>query len=91
MSTASIVPRPHHLPGSPERSAAPSDAVVQRVDSAIRENPYLLGRQLRVERVDGQVTLQGTVSTYFQKQMAQEAVRRVEGVEKVHNLLEVNW
>jgi len=35
--------------------------------------------------------LQGSVRTYFQKQMAQEVVRRVEGVEEVDNCLEVLW
>ncbi|HEX5103694.1 MAG TPA: BON domain-containing protein [Pirellulaceae bacterium] len=35
--------------------------------------------------------LQGVVKTYFQKQMAQETVRRVAGVEEVENCLEVTW
>ena len=37
------------------------------------------------------VVLQGSVSTYFQKQMAQEVVRRVEGVQEIDNCLEVLW
>ena len=35
--------------------------------------------------------MQGVVKTYFQKQMAQEAIRRVDGVEHVENCLEVTW
>ena len=31
------------------------------------------------------------MSTFFQKQMAQEAIRRVDGVEQIENLLQVNW
>jgi osmotically-inducible protein OsmY len=31
------------------------------------------------------------VRSYFQKQMAQEVVRRVEGVEQIDNDLEVLW
>jgi osmotically-inducible protein OsmY len=35
------------------------------------------------------VTLRGVVRTYFQKQMAQEVVRRVDGVDEICNELEV--
>ncbi len=37
------------------------------------------------------MVLKGTVNSYFQKQMAQEAIRRVDGVELIDNQLEVNW
>lgn len=63
----------------------------ERVDSAITTSPYLTGRQLRFETDGGRVTLKGIVKTYFQKQMAQEVVRRVEGVERIDNNLEVTW
>ena len=63
----------------------------QRVDSAISENPYLSGRKLRFETVDRKVVLKGRVGTYFQKQMAQEAVRSLEGVDTIDNQLEVTW
>ena len=48
-------------------------------------------QQVRVEAADGRVVLKGSVSSFFQKQMAQEAIRRVDGVERIDNLLEVNW
>jgi len=35
--------------------------------------------------------LRGVVSSYYQKQMAQEAVRRLQGVEGIENHLEVDW
>lgn len=63
----------------------------QRVDSAISENPYLTGRKLRFETVDRKVVLKGRVGTYFQKQMAQEAVRTLDGVDTIDNQLEVTW
>ncbi|HZL88542.1 MAG TPA: BON domain-containing protein [Pirellulaceae bacterium] len=63
----------------------------ERVDSAITTSPYLTGRQLRFETDGGRVILRGVVQTYFQKQMAQEVVRRVEGVERIDNNLEVTW
>jgi osmotically-inducible protein OsmY len=37
------------------------------------------------------VVVRGTVETYYQKQMAQEIMRRVEGVQKIDNQLEVSW
>jgi osmotically-inducible protein OsmY len=61
------------------------------IHSAISTNPYLAGRKLRYEAESGRVVLQGTVSTYFQKQMAQEALRRIDGVVEIENQLEVSW
>jgi osmotically-inducible protein OsmY len=61
------------------------------VSTALQESPYLSGRQLRFETQDGRVVLRGTVSSYYQKQMAQETLRRVDGVSHIENHLEVNW
>jgi osmotically-inducible protein OsmY len=66
-------------------------ALEDRVHSAIAANPYLAGRNLRFETEDGCVTLRGVVNSYFQKQMAQEALRKVEGVAGIDNHLEVTW
>jgi osmotically-inducible protein OsmY len=60
-----------------------------RVLTALERNPYLSGRQLRFETDHGRITLRGVVRSYFQKQMAQEAVRRIDGVQEIHNELEV--
>jgi len=62
-----------------------------RVDSVIQGSPYLSGRNLRFETEAGRVTLKGVVNTYFQKQMAQEALRKVDGVTAIENELEVTW
>jgi osmotically-inducible protein OsmY len=61
-----------------------------RVLTALERNPYVSRRNLRFEIHQGRVTLQGVVGSYFQKQMAQEAIRRVEGVEEIANELEVS-
>ena len=63
----------------------------EQVDAAITTNPYLTGRELRFETNEGRVVLKGVVNTYFQKQMAQEALRHVDGVEEITNELEVAW
>jgi osmotically-inducible protein OsmY len=60
-----------------------------RVCTALERNPYLRRGILRFETSRGRVTLRGVVATYFQKQMAQEAVRRIDGVQEIANELEV--
>jgi osmotically-inducible protein OsmY len=62
-----------------------------RVLTALERNPYLSNRNLRFETEQGRVTLRGVVKTYFQKQMAQEAIRHVDGVSEIANELEVSW
>jgi osmotically-inducible protein OsmY len=62
-----------------------------RVHSALEESPYIAPKSLRFETAEGRVTLRGTVGTFFQKQMAQEAIRRVAGVQEIANELEVCW
>ncbi len=62
-----------------------------RVLTALERSPYLTNRNLRFETEQGRVTIRGVVSTYFQKQMAQEALRNVEGVAEITNELEVAW
>ncbi len=63
--------------------------LVDRVLVALDRNPHLHGRRLRFEAEKGRVTLRGVVRSYFQKQMAQEALRHVEGVDEIRNELEV--
>jgi osmotically-inducible protein OsmY len=60
-----------------------------KVVGALQRSPYLQGRNLRFESREGRVTLHGVVRSYYQKQMAQEALRHVEGVDEIHNELEV--
>jgi osmotically-inducible protein OsmY len=63
----------------------------EKVTHAIRRDPYLARRDLRLESAQGTIKLTGVVQSYYQKQMAQESLRRVQGVERIENQLEVNW
>ena len=67
------------------------DHLSERLQQAIHHNPHFNGRTLRFETEEGRVILKGQVRTYFQKQMAQESVRQVAGVEEIRNDLEVTW
>lgn len=63
-----------------------------RVETALQQSPYSFAhRNLRFEAHEGRVTLRGVVCSYYQKQMAQEALRHVEGIEEITNELEVAW
>ncbi len=68
-----------------------AESLIERLDVAIKSNPHLFGRDLRCSSDAGHVTISGDVDTYFQKQMAQEAIRHVDGVQRIDNRLEVTW
>lgn len=71
------------------QESAPS--LSARIYTAIAQHPHLARRKVRFETAEGRVVLRGTVGSYYQKQMAQEALRRLDGVSHIENLLEVNW
>ncbi len=62
-----------------------------RVQNAIVHNPHLNHHQVHLKTNQGQVVLEGRVQSFFEKQMAQEALKRVEGVDSILNHLEVTW
>ena len=61
------------------------------IETAITHNPHLLKNKLHFNPKNGKVVLQGSVSSYFEKQMAQEALRNVAGVGEIQNELTVDW
>ncbi len=65
--------------------------LVETVHGALSRSPYVSTKKVKVEATDGHVRIEGTVGTFFQKQMAQELIRRLDGVQRVENQLQVNW
>lgn len=61
------------------------------ISGVIADHPHLKRRRVHFETQKGHVVLRGVVNSYYQKQLAQEAVRRLEGVHSVENHLEVAW
>ena len=61
-----------------------------RIDSAIRGNPHLAGHTLHIEMRSGRIVIRGVVRSYYQKQIAQEVVRLVDGVGRIENQLRVS-
>jgi len=67
------------------------DSVVQAIVDCLRTHAYRELRSLTFVYSDGVVTLQGEVTTYYYKQLAQESVRRIAGVIKTINLVDVRY
>jgi osmotically-inducible protein OsmY len=62
-----------------------------RLHNELATNPHLSRRNLQVETEAGRVVVRGTVGSYYHKQMVQEEVRRIDGVDEVDNRIEVHW
>lgn len=60
-----------------------------RIHLTLSRDPYVGGRPVRFDLIDQDVVLTGSVRTYFQKQMAQESLRGIEGLGRIVNQLEV--
>ncbi len=61
------------------------------ISTVISGHPHLKRHKVHVEAQQGHVVLRGVVHSYYQKQLAQEAVWRLEGVHSIENHLEVDW
>ncbi len=59
------------------------------VERAISENPFFQDGELEFEAHKGHVVLRGQVSTFYKKQMAQEALRNIDGITQIENAVEV--
>lgn len=68
-----------------------SQPLATQVFDAVVHSPHLNHRQLHIKTEQGQVTIEGTVKSFFEKQMAQETLKKVEGVESIKNQIEVSW
>lgn len=62
----------------------------QQIATAIVGNPHLDSRRIKIRTSDGRVILCGTADSWFEKQMAQEALRGIEGITQIENQLQVD-
>lgn len=65
--------------------AIPFDSVTESAKERLRSSPYLPVRSLACEFDRGVLRLRGRLSSFYQKQLAQEAVAGLLGVEEVIN------
>ncbi len=68
---------------------SPDPLVTARTKFALFTTPGVPGRDVRVDTLDGVVTLHGKVSDEKERRRAEELARAVEGVKDVRNLLQV--
>jgi osmotically-inducible protein OsmY len=69
----------------------PRPQLIDEVHGALRRSPYVSGHDMQVEAAEGVVRISGAVRSFFHKQMAQELIRRVDGVQRIENCLQVQW
>ncbi len=67
------------------------EEILSRVDSALKSHPHLRRVLVKSEQLEDRVVLSGSVDTFFQKQMAQEALRDIPGVIEIDNQLSVDY
>jgi len=70
------------------RPALPS-GIAEGAENCLRSNPYLALKNVSCLYHEGVLTLRGCLPTYYLKQMAQAAVARVDGVQRIVNEIEV--
>ena len=58
-------------------------------EEILRESPYHAIRKLKCRYRNGVLIVAGQVSTFFLKQLAQSAVRKVDGVREIDDRIEV--
>jgi|GEM_PF-1673661 len=62
----------------------------EKLLSILRTEPRLAYREVHCQAESGRLILRGRVRSYFEKQVAQEILRRIEGVGEIRNELEVH-
>jgi hypothetical protein len=75
-----------------DRIAAPDRAAVieEAARRTLSESPYPVLRRVVCRFDHGVLTMRGRLSSFFLKQMAQTAVSRLEGIERIDNFIEVS-
>lgn len=70
-------------------ASPPSAGLREVVESALARSTHFAGKNLRFEVHEDGVVLRGVVRSYYHKQLAQESLRTVPGLRRIHNELEV--
>lgn len=63
--------------------------IKELAEGRLRSNPYLALQNVSCDYLDGVLSLRGRLPTYYLKQVAQEAVADLEGVDRTDNQIEV--
>ncbi len=63
--------------------------IAEGAENRLRCNSYLALKNVSCEYREGVLTLRGCLPSYYLKQMAQTAVARLDGVQRIDNQIEV--
>lgn len=77
------------FPGLFSEEQAPEDSIAVAAMARLRQAPYLELRHVNCTLRQNILHLQGQVSSYYLRQMAQALIQGLEGVEAIDNQLEV--
>ena len=73
----------------PDAGGATQATVQELAERCLRSNPYLALKNLSCDQRGGVLVLHGSLPTYYLKQVAQEVVAQLEGIEGIDNQIEV--
>lgn len=65
--------------------------IAEEARDRLRNAPHVNRRNVSCDCEDGVLWLRGEVPSFYAKQVAQEAVKAVEGITGINNDIEVTW
>jgi osmotically-inducible protein OsmY len=89
IANLSLNPFQVSLPMQSTDSVRDSVSLLDSISKHLARDQYVAGESIQVEINEGEIVLCGAVPSYFQKQMAQHAVRPFAGPGKIRNTLKV--
>jgi len=76
----------------PDRSGRPdSQQIAEKARDRLRKDPHVNRREVSCECQEGVLWLRGELPSFYEKQVAQEAVKGLDGVAGIINDIEVTW
>jgi osmotically-inducible protein OsmY len=77
------------MPNQTELRTSLPCAIVAAAEACLRANSYTALRGISCKSERGVLVLEGRLNSFFQKQIAQEIIAKIEGVVQVVNQIEV--
>ena len=91
--SAVTLPRGPNLTRRPNNMEMQMSPMVSQIRERLEGHPHFRGRcgLLQIQSNGDSVVISGRVPTYYLKQLLQEAVRLIPGVQRIDNQVEVLW
>ena len=70
----------NHFVVIPESAESGDSSVTEQVQKVFVHHPHLHRRKLNCRPVENRIVIEGEVHSFFEKQLAQEALRGIDGV-----------